>query len=199
MFKIFPALQYINVPNAITTIGLVFGVVACYFLSIGSIRGAVVMVSVSMLLDLVDGLIAGKLNQQTRFGAYLDSFVDFFVCCLLPMLMVYIFVGASLPLIAAVTFFCICGMWRLAYYQVVTASEKRTYFTGMPVPGGALLVSMAVWLVVYYGFPVWVCTLVFFLTGLLMISYFRLEKYGLWQKAMWLVGLAFLGLVVASS
>ena len=197
MRKYFPALQYSNIPNAVTSLGLIFGVAACYFLSIGSLRGTIICVSVSMLMDLIDGLLAEKLNQQTRFGAYLDSFVDFFICCIVPILMVYTFVGSSVLLFSSMSFFCICGMWRLAYYQV-TSVEKRTYFTGLPVPGGALFVSIAIWAVVNYGLPVWLCTLAFFLTGLLMLSFFRLEKYGLWQKLMWLLGLAFFGLVVAS-
>jgi len=91
-------------------------------------------------------------------------------------------------------------MWRLAYYQVtsVDAVVKRTYFTGLPVPGGALLVTIAIWVTVNFGLPAWVCTLAFLMTGLLMLSFFKLEKYGLWQKAMWLLGLGFFGLVVAS-
>ena len=68
----------------------------------------------------------------------------------------------------------------------------------MPVPGGALIVSMAIWLVVQYGLPMWVCTLAFFLAGLMMVSFIKLEKYGLWQRAMWVLGLAFFALVVAS-
>ena len=200
MKKYFPALQHSNIPNAVTSLGLIFGVAACYFLSIGSIRGTIVCVSVSMLMDLIDGILADKLNQRTRFGAYLDSFVDFFVCCIVPTLMAYTFVGASIPLFAAMAFFCICGMWRLAYYQLTTidAVEKRNYFTGLPVPGGALFVSIAIWAAVNYGIPAWVCTLAFFLTGLLMLSFFKLEKYGLWQKAMWALGLGFFGLVVSS-
>ena len=197
MRKYFPALQYSNIPNAVTSLGLIFGVAACYFLSIGSLRGTIICVSISMLMDLIDGLLAEKLKQQTRFGAYLDSFVDFFVCCIVPTLMVYVFVGSSLLLFCALAFFCICGMWRLAYFQV-TSVEKRTYFTGLPVPGGALLVSIAIWAVVNFDLPAWLCTLAFFLTGLLMLSFFKLEKYGLWQKLMWALGLAFFGLVVAS-
>ena len=197
MKKYFPALQYSNIPNAITSLGLIFAVAACYFLSIGSLRGTVVCVSISMLMDLVDGLLADKLSQQTRFGAYLDSFVDFFVCCVVPTMMVYTFIGSGALLFASLAFFCICGMWRLAYYQV-TASEKRTYFTGLPVPGGALLVTISMWSVVRYAMPIWVCALAFFTTGLLMVSFFRLEKYGLWQKGMWLLGLAFFGLVMSS-
>jgi len=197
MKKYFPSLEYMNIPNMVTTLGLVSGVTAGYFLVEGSMRGAFLFLAFAMLMDLVDGFLAAKLNQQSRFGQYLDSLVDFFICCIMPGLLLLTFVENSALFVAAAAFVCICGLWRLAYFNV-TAGEKRTYFTGMPVPGGALIGSMAMWLVVYYGFPAWVAAAAFFVAGLMMVAYIKLEKYGLWQKAMWAIGLAFAVLVVFS-
>jgi len=196
MKKYFPSLQYANVPNIITTFGLFFGIAACYFLVVErDLRSAIILLSVSMLMDLVDGLLAAKLKQQTLFGQYLDSLVDFFICCIVPVMAVYVFLEPNILTFIAAGFASACGLWRLAYFNV-TAQEKRNYFTGMPVPGGALLTSMSIWLVVYYGFPAWICTLAFFLAGLMMTSYFKLEKYGIWQKALWGVGVAFVITVI---
>jgi len=169
MKKYFPVLQHVNIPNLITTLGLAFGVAGCYFLTIGSLRGTILCLSFAALIDLVDGFLAGKLNQRTIFGQELDSLVDFFVCCIMPVLMMLVFVGNSILLICAALFACACGLWRLANYNI-TASEKRAYFTGLPVPGGAMLLAISIWLVTYYDFPTWFCALVFFLTGLLMVS-----------------------------
>jgi len=196
MRKYFPALQYANVPNLITTLGFAFGVAACYFMLVErDLRSTIILMSVSMLMDLIDGLLAAKLNQQSLFGQYLDSLVDFFICCVVPILAVYVFLEPNLLLVTAAVFAGACGLWRLAYFNV-TAQEKRNYFTGMPVPGGALLTSMSIWLVVYYGFPVWICTIAFFLAGLMMTAYFKLEKYGIWQKALWGIGAAFVIAVI---
>jgi hypothetical protein len=49
---------------------------------------------------------------------------------------------------------------------------------------------------VRFGLPYWVSVIVFFATGLLMVSFIRLEKYGIWQKVMAVVGLVFLVLVL---
>jgi len=197
MKKYFPVIQFINVPNIITTIGLAFGVAACYFLTMSNLQGTLICLSLAMLMDFFDGFFAGKLNSRTTFGQSLDSLVDFFVCSVMPVLIIFTFVGRSLPLAIAAAFFCACGLWRLSYYNV-TAVEKRSYFTGLPVPGAALLVAMAVWSVAFFGLSPWLLIVVLCGGGLLMISYIKLKKYGLWQKALLLIGLVFLAIVVSS-
>jgi len=195
MKKYFPVLQYVNAPNIITTFGLILGVAACFFLIQGNLRGTIICLFSSMFMDLLDGFLAEKLNQKTKFGQYMDSLVDFFICCIMPMLMAFVFVGRGSLIFAAAAFYCACGLWRLAYFNHVTAAENRPYFTGLPVPGSSLLVGISIWLVVYYSFPSWICGAAFFVAGLLKISGIKLKKYGAWQKILWTVGLAFIVLV----
>ena len=195
MKKYFPVLQYTNVPNTITTVGLIFGIAACYFLAEGSMQGTLICLFFSALMDLIDGFFADKLKQQTQFGQYVDSLVDFFVCCIIPIGMVYAFIGNYLILFFALAFYCICGLWRLAYFNVM---EAKTYFIGLPVPGAMLMVAIAIWSVASYGLPFWIIAAVLFLTGLLMVSFIKLQKYGLWQKTFWVLGLFFLAVIVAS-
>ena len=196
MRKYFPVLQYINVPNFITTLGLIFGIIASYYMVNDNLRGAIIALFFATSMDLIDGFFAGRLNQGTKFGQYADSLVDFFVCCTIPVWMVFIFVGHSLIVTAGLIFFCIAGLWRLAYYNVI---EDKGYFTGLPVPGGALLTILAIWAVIEYGLPLWIASVIFFAVGLLMVSFVRLKKYGLWQKALWGMGLVFLVYVVIRS
>ena len=195
MKKFFPVLQYINVPNSITTLGMIFGIVACYYLIEGNLQAALVCLFFSSLMDLFDGFFAYKLKQQTQFGQYVDSLVDFFICCIIPVWLVYSFIGSYIALISALAFYCICGLWRLAYYNV---SETDNYFIGLPVPGAMLTVCISVWSVVHYGLPNWIIGVVLFITGLLMVSFIRLHKYGLWQKVLCVVGLFFLAIVVTA-
>jgi len=197
MKKFFPVLQYINLPNSFTTLGLVFGIAACYFLIEGSLRGIFICLFFASLMDLIDGFFAEKFNQRTLFGQYADALVDFFICCIMPVLIVYTFLGSGILLISSVAFFCICGLWRLAYFNVV-ADEKRDYYTGLPVPGAMLIAMMTVWATVYYDLPVWISIVVFYLVGLFMVSFIKLVKYAIWQKLMWVVCLVFVLIVVVS-
>ncbi|MCL2579690.1 MAG: CDP-alcohol phosphatidyltransferase family protein [Oscillospiraceae bacterium] len=196
MKKIFPALEYVNVPNLTTTVGLWFGIAAAYFLFEGDLRAALFCLGAALFMDLADGFLAGKLDRKTHFGAIMDSLVDFFVCCATPVWMVFIFLGNSLPLTIAIAFYAGCGLWRLAYYGVT--SDNRNYFTGLPVPGGLLLISMTVWLYVHHNISQPACVAIFLLTGLLMISRLKMKKYGLFQMSLWLLGLVFLGFVIAT-
>ena len=199
MIKYFPVLKYINRPNLITTIGLAFAVAAGYFMVAGSLRNTFICLALAMIMDFFDGFFAGKLDRQTSFGQSFDSLVDSFVCCVMPVLMVFTFVGIDMILVIAAGFYCICGLWRLSHYNVMAQStEKSTHFTGLPVPGASLLNAMVLWLVVYHNLAYWVLAPAMIILGLMMISFFKLQKYGLMQKLSWVVGLIFLIVVLIS-
>ncbi|MCL2527615.1 MAG: CDP-alcohol phosphatidyltransferase family protein [Defluviitaleaceae bacterium] len=191
--KFFPALGHLNIPNAITTLGLIFGIAACYYLVGQNFRAAMVCLFFAGVCDLVDGWFANKLNQQSRMGQAMDSLVDFFICVIMPVWIVHAFMGDNWPITIGLGFYCICGLWRLAYYNINEADKS---FTGLPVPGSMMLVTMATWAIVYNNFPEWVLTITFFVTGTLMISRFQLAKYGKWQIVMGLVGLIFFIMVL---
>ena len=184
--KFFPALANFNVPNVITTMGLVFGIVACYYLVAGSLTAAIICLFLAGTCDLVDGWFASKLNQQSRFGQAIDSLVDFFICVIMPVWIVHAFMGDGWVLRVGLVFYCVCGLWRLAYYNV---NEMDKSFTGLPVPSAMMMVVIATWLIHYMSFPQWVLTVTFFVTGLLMLSYFKLKKYGAWQIVLGIIGL----------
>ena len=197
MSKYFPALQHINAPNLITSLGLAFGIAACYHMTQGRLQSTLVYIFFAMVMDLIDGFVASKFDRQTTFGKYMDTLVDFFICCVMPVLMAFNFLEGNAILIGTLAFYCICGLWRLAHYNV-TASENRNYFRGLPVPGAMAMVTLATWSAVNYGLHLWICAAVFALAGVLMISNIKLRKYGLWQKALWVAGVAFIVLVVVS-
>jgi len=197
MKRYFPVLEYVNLPNIITTLGLLFVVAACYFMTEDNLRYTLICLFFAISMDVIDGVAASKLNRQTQFGRYLDTLVDSFVCCIIPVLLAFTFVERSILLSIVLAFYCICGLWRLARFNVI-AVEKRPYFTGLPVPGAAMFALLSVWSVVHYNLPVWLCGAVFFLSGLLMVSAIKMKKYGIAQKASWVVGLIFLVVIVIS-
>jgi len=186
--KLFPALVNLNIPNAITTLGLILCIVACYYLVAQNLRNAVISLFFAGVCDLVDGWFASKLNQQSRFGQSLDSLVDFFSCVIMPVWMVHTFMEDSWLVAIGLVFYCVCGLWRLAFY-IINEADKS--FTGMPVPSAMMLVVMATWAIVYQGFPMWVMAATFFVTGVLMLANIRLKKYGAWQFVMGGIGVAF--------
>jgi CDP-diacylglycerol--serine O-phosphatidyltransferase len=190
MKKIFPILEHLNVPNVITTLGMGFGVLACYFAAGNRLWHIMVCLFFASLMDVLDGYFAVKLKQQTLFGKYADSLADFFVCCIVPMLMAFTFMEHSVLLTVCVGAYMVSGMWRLANYNL-TITEKKANFTGVPVPAAMFLTAATVWCVDKFKLPVWVCAVVFFIAAVLMVSPIKAKKYGAAQILVWLAGVAF--------
>jgi CDP-diacylglycerol--glycerol-3-phosphate 3-phosphatidyltransferase len=63
-------------PNVLTTVGLVLSIVAGVFYGIGSFFWAAWIVVLAGTCDVLDGLIARKRNQNSKFGAFYDSTLD---------------------------------------------------------------------------------------------------------------------------
>jgi CDP-diacylglycerol--serine O-phosphatidyltransferase len=161
---------------------------------------AIILLFCAGVMDFIDGFVATKLNQQTEFGQYVDTLVDFFTCGIVPIWMVFdLLVGEqnffweNIFIVAALVFYCLCALWRLAYYNIIEADK---YFTGLPVPGSMMMITMAVWGVFNEFIPLFVAAIIFFVIGTLMISGITLPKYGLWQKIMGALSLVFLVIVI---
>jgi CDP-diacylglycerol---glycerol-3-phosphate 3-phosphatidyltransferase len=63
-------------PNVLTLCGLVVSLVAAGFASMGRFVPAGLLLLVAGAFDALDGAIARRTNQSSRFGAFLDSVLD---------------------------------------------------------------------------------------------------------------------------
>ena len=195
MKKIFPPFEYVNVPNGITTLGLVFAIGACYFITRQDFRLMAVCLFFCAVMDLVDGWFATKLNQHTILGKHIDTLVDYFTCVIMPVWILLLFFEAPSPIIiAGLVLYCICGTWRLSYYNI---SGKGEYFSGIPVPASMMAVIITFWGIIVHGLPEWVIVIAFVIIGPLMISGVKLKKYGIWHKSTAAFGvIAFLLIII---
>jgi len=62
--------------NVVTLFGLIFTVLAFYYLYIGSNLGAAGLIILAGLSDVLDGAVARKMGQAGILGSFLDSVVD---------------------------------------------------------------------------------------------------------------------------
>ncbi len=69
--------KLINVPNVISALRLLAFPVILYMALTGRETAFAVLIMISLLSDVLDGLLARLLNQETEFGARLDSLADF--------------------------------------------------------------------------------------------------------------------------
>ena len=138
--------DYTVIATYLATIVSVFGI----FESIkGNIIAAVFCLEVSGLLDTVDGRIArtkkNRSSIEKNFGIQIDSLNDVICFGICPAVIAYNIyaqkVSADVPMwyIAVLCFYVLCGLIRLAYFNVLEGeraggkSNERPGYVGLPI------------------------------------------------------------------
>ena len=128
----------------VTYLSIVAFLVGAYFaLFEGNIAAAIICLVVSGICDTFDGKIARMVKNRTeedkQFGIQIDSLADVIAFTVSPLT---IFFGYILKydvdinpvlLITASSALIVCGITRLAYFNVVTAAGPVKYYSGLPV------------------------------------------------------------------
>lgn len=74
---IISALIFLRIrPNHLTFLGFLMSIVVAYVFATGRFRLAGVLLIVAGLFDMVDGMVARQLDEETPFGAFFDSIMD---------------------------------------------------------------------------------------------------------------------------
>lgn len=140
-------------PNFVTLLALCSGITAIRLGIEGRYELAVTAVIVCIVLDAVDGRLARYLKSTSRFGAELDSLVDFVNFGVTPALLIYLWSLNDLKtrgwLVCLMLAVC-CAM-RLARFNVALDDAKKpawasAFFTGVPAPAGAGLALLPMYL-----------------------------------------------------
>jgi len=63
-------------PNHLTFLGFLMSIVTAFVFSTGNFRLAGVLLIITGLCDMVDGMVARSMNAVTPFGAFFDSIMD---------------------------------------------------------------------------------------------------------------------------
>jgi len=107
---------------------------------------AFILLFVALACDIVDGFWARRSKRQSILGADLDSLADIVSFGVAPAVL-----GFTLGMrggwdMAILTYFVVCGISRLARFNVTAASlsdssGKVKYFEGTPIPTSVLIVT----------------------------------------------------------
>jgi CDP-diacylglycerol--serine O-phosphatidyltransferase len=129
---------------------------------------------------MVDGRLARALGVDGALGAELDSLADFLNFGVAPPLILYFWaLGEARSLVwLAVLFYTICCVLRLARFNVMAHAQTEAgpaeHFTGLPAPGGALVVLLPMFvsfaLSDFARAPVALVVVTLVVVGALMIS-----------------------------
>ena len=141
------------IPNTCTSMNLVFGMCSI----IATIDHDFVWGSIFILLALVadglDGRTARFFGVSSEMGKEMDSLCDLGSFGIAPAILAWSLVLKDFGFLgmAVAIFFAICGMWRLARFNV-NADVVHGYFMGLAIPAGGNIVAMSTLVFVETGF-----------------------------------------------
>ena len=128
-----------HIPNFLTLMNLLSGIVAIIFLASDNLVTASYMILIASLFDLLDGMVARLLKVSSPLGVQLDSLSDLVSFGVVPGLMVYSVLNGSLTF-PVVNSFALSGFLiplfaaiRLGKFNL-TGHIQKDYFIGVPVP-----------------------------------------------------------------
>ena len=140
------------IPN-IASSNLVFGVMFDPFrAAIGTSSEVQSFILLALVADGLDGRTARFFGVASEMGKEMDSLCDLGSFGIAPAFLAWAFVlhnHGFLGVVVAI-FFAICGMWRLARFNV-NASVVHGYFMGLAIPAGGNIVAMTTLLFVQLG------------------------------------------------
>ena len=144
---------------------------------------AALLIPLAIVFDVLDGRVARRRHQPSALGREMDSLADVISFGVAPAAVAFALGLNSMLDQAMLTFFAVCGLSRLARYnitaeQLAATAGKVTYFEGAPIPTSIVPLGILVlafrkgWLLPVHvaGLQLHAITLLFVLSGCLMIS-----------------------------
>ncbi|WP_196893241.1 CDP-alcohol phosphatidyltransferase family protein [Aureivirga marina] len=142
-----------HIPNLITLLNLLSGVIAVLFASVNQLEYAAYFVCLGIFFDFFDGFFARILNVSGELGKQLDSLADMVTSGVVPGIVMFqllrMSIGDSNPLwftdfsqMSYLPFFglliVLASCYRLANFNI--DSRQTSSFIGIPTPANTLLV-----------------------------------------------------------
>lgn len=140
------------IPNMCTSSNLVFGMCSILSTYSGNLVWGSIFILLALVADGLDGRTARFFSVASEMGKEMDSLCDLGSFGIAPAFLAWAFVlhnHGFLGVVVAI-FFAICGMWRLARFNV-NASVVHGYFMGLAIPAGGNIVAMTTLLFVELG------------------------------------------------
>lgn len=179
-------MKLFTIPNLLTLGNLFCGclaVISLFTLPNQSVFGSndpliivSILLSISLLFDFLDGMVARLLNSNSEIGVQLDSLADMVSFGLVPGLLMmslvfnsneissnFKFIGLFITLFSAL---------RLAKFNVDT--EQSTYFKGLATPANTILIFSLFWIQNQNGFILSKEYDLYFLIGITILSCYLL-------------------------
>lgn len=154
-----------HIPNAITLLNLLSGLIALVYAFDDNIHMAFLWVCIGIFFDYWDGFVARILNVKSEMGLQLDSLADMVTSGVVPGLVVYKMLANIqenqdiynltpetyyMGVVPYLGFIITLGAaYRLAKFNIDT--RQTDSFIGLPTPGNALFI-LSLPMITYYNY-----------------------------------------------
>ncbi len=142
---------YYNYTVILTYIGMLFGFAGVLSAMGGRATRAVVFLMLAGFCDMFDGTVAAtrvRTEPEKNFGIQIDSLSDLICFGVLPAVITCGAGRRSVPVMAVSGLYLLCGLIRLAYFNVDEmerqkhSAEPREIYLGLPVTLSALFLPI---------------------------------------------------------
>lgn len=185
MIRFIGVYDYTVILTYISLISSVFGMTQAIH---GNYKMAIFCLAFSGACDAFDGRIARSKKDRTEdekaFGIQLDSLCDVICFGVFPAMICYLLGVRGIIGLALVSFYCICAVARLAFFNVLEGKRQqieggcnKTY-RGLPVTSIAFILPLLFWLQFLMPDHIFMILLhiILFVVGFLFILDFTLPK-----------------------
>ncbi len=168
---------------------------------------AMVCLIIAGICDLFDGVIARKCKRnelEKAFGVQIDTLVDIISFLAFPSVMLVMFnkvtYGEKWFTYVIVMFYVLCGVIRLAWFNIHVNGEKTKYYTGLPVTYIALITPIFYALTKFAKINIFVISfnIILVAVGILFVLNVKIKKpTGIWYLIFSLLAVAtILGILI---
>jgi len=182
----------------VTMLGTCFAVTGIIFAYNLKTTFAVFCLIFAAICDAFDGVVARRfksLKEQEIYGVELDSLSDAISFGVLPMMIVLNIATHNLLTYIISIFFVLCGVIRLAYFNMLTTTKKSTgkEFIGLPITASAIILPTVYFIsfLVKAKYRSIIFPVTLLITGILYILPFKLKKLSNREK----IALAIFGII----
>ena len=157
----------------IFTIGnLCCGVLSIFYAIDGHFGFSTLLIFLAMILDVFDGKTATLMHEKNLFGKQIDSMSDLVSFGVAPALLFYSLNSPSALAVVVTLFFVVCGMLRLARYNI----SQGEGFEGVPITVNGVLFPLLFLLYISVPQSLNFWPIVFLIQGFLMVSTINIAR-----------------------
>ena len=167
-------------PNLFTAGSIFVGILSVFKAESGDFESSAWLILLSLILDGLDGRVARLTKTESSFGVEFDSLADLVAFGVAPSMLLYFSYGHNFGRIGVIisALFVVFGAIRLARFNVMKGIIESNIFIGIPIPSGAVFITIWVLMFHKYNFQA-TYLLMFFATiiSVLMVSNIRYPSF----------------------